>query len=174
MIDIRRPIPNRRRQRAAGQAGFTLLELLIAISILGVGLLGIVKLQMQSGIGNMSSRNMTAAVNLTRSKFEEMRRIRMYCIPEAGGAEILHADLSNDGNDADLGNWTSPDHQEVAIFDEGGNPGGMFTMAWNVADNTPDVNMKTVRIRVTWQEGGRDKQVQLESQIARKNLEYYQ
>ena len=156
------------------ESGFTLLELLIALGILAVGLLGIVKIQMQSGFGNMTARNRTAAVNLARSKVEELRRVKEYYIPTAGAGTVIGADLVNDGNDTDLDNWTSPDHTVTGNLTDTGEVGGRFVMAWNVADNTPEANMKTIKIRVTWNEGGYVRTTELETQIARKNLEYYQ
>jgi type IV pilus assembly protein PilV len=156
------------------ESGFTLLELLIALGILGVGLLGIVKIQMQSGFGNMTARNRTAAVNLARSKVEEFRRIKEYYIPAAGAGTIIGSELINDGDNNDLGNWASPDHQVTGNLTESGDSGGRFIMVWNIADSTPEINMKTVRIRVAWNEGGIPRTMILETQIARKNLEYYQ
>jgi len=156
------------------EGGFTLLELLMALAILGVGLLGIVKMQMQSGFGNMTARNRTAAVNLARSKVEEFRRIKEYYIPVAGAGTVIGSDLINDGDDNDLGNWSSPDNTVTGDLTETGETGGRFAMAWNIADNTPENNMKTVRIRVTWTEGSIPRSMILETQIARKNLDYYQ
>lgn len=169
---------NRPSPRAGGrQSGFTLIELMLAMVILSVGVLGIVKLQMQTSTGNLVSRNQTAAVNLARSKMEELRRVKEYYINTQGGATQYPAGnprLQNDGDNADLGNWSSPDKQETGTFDEGLNEGGRYTIAWNIADNAPEIFMKTVRVRVTWMQGSIPKYVELETQIARKNLEYYQ
>ena len=67
----------RRRSRKTLQTesrrdGFGLLELLIAMTILAIGMLGIMKLQMQSGFGNAASRETSAAVTLARSKMEAL------------------------------------------------------------------------------------------------------
>jgi len=156
------------------ESGFTLLELLIALGILAVGLMGIVKMQMHSGFGNMTARNRTAAVNLARSKIEEFRRIKEFYVPATGAGTVIGSELINDGDNNDLGNWASPDHQVTGNLTEAGDVGGRFIMVWNIADNTPEINMKTVRIRVTWNEGGIPRTMILGTQIARKNLEYYQ
>lgn len=156
------------------ESGFTLLELLIALGILAVGLLGIVKMQMHSGFGNMTARNRTAAVNLARSKVEEFRRVKEYYIPAAGAATVVGSELVNDGDDTDLDDWTTPDHTATGNLSDIGEVGGRFVMSWNVADDTPETNMKTVKIRVWWKEGGTTRTTFLETQIARKNLEYYQ
>ncbi|MFV2081346.1 MAG: prepilin-type N-terminal cleavage/methylation domain-containing protein [bacterium] len=158
----------------ARNRGFTLLELLIAMTIFAIGLLGIVKLQMQSGISNSLARNMSTAVNLSRNKLEEVKKVREYYIPTTGGTEIVGTDLVDPDSGNDLDNWTNPDHTDGALLGEDGTPGGMFTRAWNIVDDMPDANIKTIRVRVSWNEGTITRSVVLETQIARKNLDYYQ
>jgi len=158
----------------ARNRGFTLLELLIAMTIFAIGLLGIVKLQMQSGISNSLARNMSTAVNLSRNKLEEVKKVREYYIPTTGGTEIVGTDLVDPDSGNDLDNWTNPDHTDGTLLGEDGTPGGMFTRAWNIVDDMPDANIKTIRVRVSWNEGTITRSVVLETQIARKNLDYYQ
>ena len=158
----------------ARDRGFSLLELLIAMAIFSIGLLGIVKLQMQSGIGNSGARNMSTAVNLARNKIEEIKKVREYYIPTTGGTEVVGTDLIDPDGGNDLGNWTTPDHSDGASLAEDGTPGGMFTRAWNVVDDMPETNMKSVRVRVSWVEGTVTRSVVLDTQIAQKNLDYYQ
>lgn len=159
------------------ERGFTLLELLVAMAIFAIGLLGIVKLQMQSGLGNSTARNISTAVNLARNKIEDLKKVREYYIPTTGGSEVVLADLVDPDSGNDLGNWTTPDHTDGALLAEDGSAGGsgaIFTRAWNVVDDMPDTNIKTVRVRVSWNEGSITRSVVLDTQIARKNLDYYQ
>ncbi len=155
-------------------SGFSLLELLIAMAIFAIGILGIVKLQMQSGYGNTSARHMSSAVNLARNKVEELKKIREYYIPTTGGTEIVGTDLVDPDSGNDLANWTTPDHSDGALLAEDGSAGGIYTRAWNVVDDMPDTDVKTVRVRVSWPEGSVTRSVVLDTQIARKNLDYYQ
>ncbi|MFV2082396.1 MAG: prepilin-type N-terminal cleavage/methylation domain-containing protein [bacterium] len=161
----------------ARERGFTLLELLVAMAIFAIGLLGIVKLQMQSGISNSFARNMSSAVNLARNKLEEVKKVREYYIPTTGGTEIVMTDLVDPDSGNDLGDWANPDHADGALLNDKGTtsePPGWFTRAWNIVDDMPDANVKTVRVRVSWNEGTITRSVVLETQIARKNLDYYQ
>ena len=73
--------------KSTAQGGFGLLELMIALTILAIGILGIMKLQMQSSFGNAASRNTSAAVNLARSKLESLKRVGSYSIQEG---VVLH------------------------------------------------------------------------------------
>ncbi len=158
----------------ARDRGFTLLELLIAMAIFAIGLLGIVKLQMRSGIGNTGARNMSSAVNLARNKIEELKKVREYYIPTSGGTVIVGTDLIDPDTGDDLGNWTTPDHNDGVTLAEDGTPGKMFTRAWNVVDDMPETNIKSIRVRVSWVEGTVTRSVVLDTQIAQKNLDYYQ
>jgi len=151
--------------------GFGLLELLIAMAILAIGMLGIMKLQMQSGLGNASSRHNSAAVNLARSKMEELKRIGAYSVQNGAIAGLNDTDTTND-----LANWSSPDFTE-GPFNESADAGGggkIFTRSWNVVHNFPVTGFKTIRIRVSWTNQGVEKHVDLETQIGLKNMVYFE
>jgi len=59
-----------KKQIFGNQSGFTLLEVLIAISILTVGLLGVAQMQIMGIRGNYFSGNTTAALTLAEEKME--------------------------------------------------------------------------------------------------------
>jgi len=52
--------------------GFSLIEVLIAITIFAVGLLAVASMQMTSVKGNFSARNVTEAITLGQAKAEEL------------------------------------------------------------------------------------------------------
>ncbi len=103
--------------------GFTLLEVMIALVILSVGLLGLAALQLVAVKGNAFSSEMTYATMLAQQH-----------------AEILK---SLPYTDADL---TQGAHSAMAS-----SKGVQYTVAWNIADNSPDTDMKTINLTVTWQ-----------------------
>ena len=162
------------------KGGFGLLELLIALTILAIGMLGIMKLQMQSGFGNVSSRHNRAAVNLARSKMEELKRIEAWTVqPNAQTGLTVIADIDDTRPTNDLDDWSSPD------FTDPGNPmnesqdpsdpqGKIFNRYWNVVHDHPIPGFKTIRIRVSWVTQGQAKYVDLETQIGQKDGVYFE
>jgi prepilin-type N-terminal cleavage/methylation domain-containing protein len=155
------------------QGGFGLLELIIAMAILAIGMLGIMKLQMQSGFGNAASRQNTAAVNLARSQMEKIRRIGAYTYGAATIDELIDSPANDTTNDLD--DWATPDHTE-GPFNEGMDPsagGKIYTTSWNVVHDHPIVGFKTIRIRVSWTTMAEEKHVDIETQIGRKRSKYF-
>ena len=102
--------------------GFTLLEVMIALMILSVGLLGLAALQLVAVKSNAFSSEMTYATMLAQQH-----------------AEILKSRAFTDGD------LTEGDHTAM-----GSSKGVQYTVAWNVTDNTPDTDMKTINLTVQW------------------------
>lgn len=71
-----------RRGLYVNQQGFSLLEAVIALSILAIGLLALAGLQAVVTRGNTGSRNLTSAVMLAESQMEDLK---------AGGYSALSA-----------------------------------------------------------------------------------
>ncbi len=55
--------------------GFTLLEMLIALSVFSIGILGVLGLISASIVGNSLARQMSVATNLAKDKLEEINNI---------------------------------------------------------------------------------------------------
>jgi Tfp pilus assembly protein PilV len=116
---------------------------LIAISILTVGLLGVASMQVSGIRGNYMSSNATLALTLAQDKMEELLAM-----------DYDDADLGDDeaGNNGDLTSTTTTDHEDTV--DESGQAGGRFHRIWNVRDEDtgagwPDV--KTLTVIVEWE-----------------------
>ena len=135
------------------QSGFTLVELLIALVIFAVGILGVATMQITAIQGNSKGRQISEASNDGADRFEGFMSLSY------DAADLL--DTDGDGTDQDLLDGESntvPD----GIDDDGGNYGlddlanpdgaddrdgdGTNDIFWNVATNYPLVNTKTIKV----------------------------
>jgi type IV pilus assembly protein PilV len=111
-----------------GSQGFTLIEVLIAIVILSVGLLGMASLTVGIMNGNKISNELTTATTLAEDKMEDLRRLK-----EIGYLNVVaetKADCSS--------------------------PYGEYRREVLVTDDSPAPNMKTVTVTAYW--GGTSKE----------------
>ena len=107
------------------ERGFTLLEVMIAVLILAMGLLGLAALQIVAVKGNAFSGDMSYATALAQQTFEELN----------------HCDHDDPALDASL----NP-HMQTVIGDRGVS----YTVRWNVQDDVPGDNMKAVALEIVW------------------------
>ena len=142
--------------------GFTLIEILIAMVILGTASAGLIHMQISSSNTLTNSRSLTTAVTLAQDKMEELKMLA----PN-------HPDLVdlNPGNNGSLKQSTAEgmaDHcEDPVVIEEEATPVLLdmrldnYKRYWNVADNTPSAGRKTVAVIVTW--GPQHKQVAVAS-----------
>ncbi|MFQ5918099.1 MAG: prepilin-type N-terminal cleavage/methylation domain-containing protein [Candidatus Binatia bacterium] len=101
--------------------GFTLLEILVAVTLLSIGLLGVAGLTVGIMRGNRHSNMTTTATTLAQDKIEDVRANGYSGTPAGTFPEPY--------NNADF-----PFYKRVTV----------------VTDNTPSPNMKTVTVTVYW------------------------
>jgi type IV pilus assembly protein PilV len=130
--------------------GFTLVEILVAITIFAIGLLAILRLQLTTIQGNAKAQAITEGTATAQGLIED----------------ILRLDYSHPWLDDDDGDGTGQDADKNGTDDDGGNfglddipadqevPIGDYTCHVNVAMDHPLDNAKTVNVIVTWQERG--------------------
>ena len=108
---------------ATSQNGFTLLEVLVAIVILTIGLLGTAGLTTGVIRGNHYSKNVTSATAAGQTMLESVK--------SSGYTNATSANFPND---------------TVTM-------GGMtFTRTTTITNSSPAANMKTVSVTVSWTE----------------------
>lgn len=128
--------------RRLGRAGFTLIEVLIGLSILMVGILGVATMQISAIRGNHFSDNTTTALILAEQKMEDLLNKKY------DNVDLNNANPANDNN---LNSFTLFDHDERV--DENGEintASGYFHRIWNIDDDNPFNGNKTIRVIVTW------------------------
>jgi len=108
--------------------GFTLIEILIALTIFSVGMLAVAAMQIMAIRGNRIGNEYSQAVVLAQTKIEELRSAAFSNLT-AGGT----SDPNNPVN-------------------ETGGSGGIFSRSWVIANNTNFSRMITVT--VSWTQGG--------------------
>jgi len=117
------------------EKGFTLIEVLIAISILTVGILAMASMQISSIRGNYFSSNLTGGTNWAQDKVEYLISL-----------DYDHNDLKDTDGDGNGG----LDDTTSATSDYPPETHDIYTLYWNVAPDWPVNNTKTIRVIVTW------------------------
>jgi prepilin-type N-terminal cleavage/methylation domain-containing protein len=118
------------------RAGFTLLEIMIALIIFSVGILGVASMQGTSILGNSKGRFISETTNITAGYLEDfLDRVKkkQYDDPAL-------TDTDNNGA-AGLDEQNAPDHGPITV--DG------YTLVWNVAEGSPFSGTKTIRIFAT-------------------------
>jgi len=105
-----------------GEKGSSVVEIMVALIVLGVGVVAAMRALPESGAKTTRSRNMTTAVNIAQEKMEELMGMPF------GDAELSQGDHV----DAD-------------------NPiRGGYSRTWTIADDTPVSGMKLISVSVTF------------------------
>ncbi len=121
--------------RARRAAGFTLIEIMIAMAILGFGLLALGAMQLQALRFGSSGKHVSHAAVIARVKMEEFQRL-----PWADVAATA---------------WTAPVTEYAEVQDEGGTVNEQaYGLSWRVADLIAN-RTRAVDVQVTWDEPGR-------------------
>ena len=142
----------------SNEKGFTLLEILIAMTILSVGLLALAEMTVYVIRSNTAGNKITGATVLAQDKLEKLRNLSYT------DAQLDDADSDNTDYDTNIHStpalFTSPDH--IDDGSGGSITGGSVTignslqMVWNVAadmaGNTPVTGVKTVTVIVGWKD----------------------
>ena len=116
----------KRGKRLRGSSGLTLIEVMIALTILAVGLLSLAAMQLEALRGGRSGHVDTFATTLAQNKAEELRRIAW-----------ASASLNPTGNWSTAQTVTSP-HQ-----------GQVYTIDWRVNDVVAGWT-RSIDVRVRW------------------------
>jgi type IV pilus assembly protein PilV len=140
------------------ESGFTLLEVIVAISILTVGILAIASMQVSAIRGNSFAAGATEGATWCADRLEKLI--------ELPWGDPLLQDADGDGAAGldDISFDNNPGTQADADFQA---TEGRYTIHWNVADNAVTSNTRTITVIVTWTDHGAQKLVSMQRVLPR-------
>jgi type IV pilus assembly protein PilV len=145
-------------KRSEAQRGFSIIEVMIAISILSVGILALASMQVSAMRGNSFASGVTEGSTWAADQIEKLMKLPWDDLSledaDGDGANGLD-DIGFDNNPA-----TKPDADFRAT--QGG-----FSIHWNVAQDVVTTNTKTVNVIVTWMDHSAQKSVSMQRVVAR-------
>ena len=120
--------------RLNNQHGFTIVEVIIAISIFAVGILAIGTMQITALLSNATSREVTEASNWAQDRVEQLMAIEY-------DPSSIDPDLDPD----QYANHTATE--------------SVYTIAWTVNNHATIANALSIRVVVSWWDLGKIKNV---------------
>lgn len=118
--------------------GFSLIEILIAVIILSVGILAVSQMTIMGlRVNTVVNQRMYARVAMSRV-FEDLNNLP----PD----DPLVDDWDHNPNDLDVTDSLADFSQVIADS----TARYSYQARWNVADNTPEADLKTIRIHILW------------------------
>ena len=133
--------------------GFTLIEVMIAMAIFSIGILGVAAMQTASVKGNASARGVTDIATWAADRVEKIAVLPYGDNRLSPGTHSIAAgnlSMTTDGIDNNFN----------GLIDEGGETGPV-TIQWTVLQDTPVDNAKTVTITVQHNGPGVNKTVSM-------------
>jgi prepilin-type N-terminal cleavage/methylation domain-containing protein len=154
-------------KRVKQEEGYTLVEVLVALGILGFGLMAVATMQVTAIKTNAKASGMSQGVTLAQAKVEDLMNLSYSAIVALDDdGDGTNQDADNDGNDDDGGNFGLNDTVDgggIVIADDSElNVNGRYSIYWNVAVNEPAANSSRIRVIVTWTEKGKNKRISLD------------
>jgi len=141
-------------QCSSNNKGFTVVELMVAVVITVISFAGLATMEIACINGNSIASNVTTGITLAQDKMEDLMSL------DINDPDLDDNNISNNANlregvedSTETGESSNSDdgHREKNI-DAKGNPGGMYTRFWNVAEDTPIDGQKTLVVIVTWRD----------------------
>ena len=123
------------RTRIARGDGFTLLETMIALSILAFGLLSVAAMQLTAMQFANRGRHQTQAAFLAESRMEFFQRQRWTSLAPTAG-------------------WTAPTTVNHVVQDGGTKVEQAYDISWQIANGVAG-QTRTIDVRVVWNEQNR-------------------
>ncbi|ABC78216.1 hypothetical membrane protein [Syntrophus aciditrophicus SB] len=124
------------------RAGFTLIEVLVAICLIGIALLSMTSLTTMVIKGNAYSKTRTTATTLAKDKLEELKNTSYSNLPSSG-----------------------TDYAASTGAVQASATGAYYTREWEIEDSV--ANVKNVTVTVSWPWQGSERNVALKTMVSR-------
>lgn len=139
------------KKRLSESGGFTLVEILVAMTIFAVGVLALTKLQIASMQGNTKANLVTSGTAASQSMMEELLSRNYDLLVDTDGDGTGQDLVAPFGVDDDGGNFGLDDVDGGADGTQN-SADGQFTFFWNVAVDQPTDGTKTVNVITRWRD----------------------
>ena len=136
------------------QGGFTLIEIMIAVTVFAIGILAVAAMQIGSVKGNSLASGLTEATLVAQDQMENIISLK--------DSDPALNDTDNDGIGG-LGDASAGTSDGMAASPYIGPTGISYNVFWNVAINAAVPNNKQIRVIVQWVQNGRSRNVSLDS-----------
>jgi len=165
----------------AGNNGFTLIEVVVALAVITIGILAVNAMQTASVRGNMTASQVTTASSWAADQAERIFSLDyddplLNPVPNADGNRAVQDGDDNgiDNDDVHLGEPGGGDgivnfglEQDTVATADFSRVEGDYTILWNIADGVPMPDTKTVYVIVSRNERGTTKTVTIRHLKAR-------
>jgi len=159
-------------KRAKKEEGYTLVEVLVALGILGFGLLAVATMQVTAIKTNARASGLSQGVTLAQAKVEDLMNLPFTALNDPDG-DGTNQDADNDGTDDNGGNFgldatedpadeCSNDPVSDGFWPNPWDCTAQYRLFWNVAVDEPVADSKIIRVIVIWTERGKNKRISLD------------
>lgn len=134
---------NQRKHR--NESGMTLLEVLIAITLLAIGVAGMIGIQVMAMRDEAIAREDNDASRIARDVLEQVQRLPFTAVAPTAGAFATPAFI-------DFGGGYNPGEVPVQVQTAQGNVEdfGLYVVTWRVANVVLQPSLRNVDVQVSW------------------------
>jgi type IV pilus assembly protein PilV len=129
--------------------GFTLVEVMIAMVVLLVGMLGVMGMQYYAISGNTSSRELRMATNLSVEMIEQLKSTPYASLASSSDAPPVGTSISG-GVAFTRAWWAVPDCVAINFPGDDSTCAGLATACTSDPDATMAVPVSAIRVRTCW------------------------
>ena len=143
--------------KISDEKGFSLIEILIAITVFAIGILAVGKMQIAAIKGNSFANDLTKATTLAQDRMEKLIGLPYEIDP------TVNTDPLDDTNPPN-GPAGLDDTNATADHNDPNNPvDDRYNIFWNIATDHPINNTKEIRVIVRWTDRGAQKRISITS-----------